>query len=204
MPKTVRYCIQCGLEIGEAMTCPNPDCGGIPNFYRTVPGPDRRSDPRRQRAPTAPARAGAPRDGASGDIPDLDPAESPPPSHAPVRQTLDLAPAPVAVLRSVSKPSEEHPLRPGTTEVGAGGAAELLIDRPAVSGRHARIDLRRGAGGAWEVEVTDHGSTNGTFVNGKRVSSARLKAGDAVRFADAEYKLLFVADEKPRVTIELD
>ncbi len=40
MPKTVRFCINCGREIGEALCCSNPECGGIPNFYRNVPGPD--------------------------------------------------------------------------------------------------------------------------------------------------------------------
>lgn len=47
-----------------------------------------------------------------------------------------------------------------------------------VSARHAEL---RFADGAWSVH--DEGSTNGTFVNGERVASARLlAAGDTIRF----------------------
>ena len=35
-----RYCIQCGREITDGLACAGPDCGGLPSFYRHVPGPD--------------------------------------------------------------------------------------------------------------------------------------------------------------------
>jgi pSer/pThr/pTyr-binding forkhead associated (FHA) protein len=52
------------------------------------------------------------------------------------------------------------------------------------SARHARLEAR--ADGAW---VEDLNSTNGTFVNGKRITAERLEAGDVVRVGQTELKL---------------
>jgi len=52
------------------------------------------------------------------------------------------------------------------------------------SGQHARIEPR--ADGVW---VEDLGSTNGTFVNGERVTAQRLQAGDVVRVGQTELRL---------------
>jgi pSer/pThr/pTyr-binding forkhead associated (FHA) protein len=51
-----------------------------------------------------------------------------------------------------------------------------------VSSRHATIDSR--TDGLW---VEDAGSTNGTFVNGARVTSARLlQPGDVIRIGHTD------------------
>ena len=52
------------------------------------------------------------------------------------------------------------------------------------SARHARIEPR--TDGVW---VEDLGSTNGTFVNGKRITAERLQAGDVVRIGQTEMRL---------------
>jgi pSer/pThr/pTyr-binding forkhead associated (FHA) protein len=53
------------------------------------------------------------------------------------------------------------------------------------SARHARIDPR--PDGVW---VEDLGSTNGTFVNGDRISSKRLlQPGDVLRVGETELRL---------------
>ncbi|MCS7002849.1 MAG: FHA domain-containing protein, partial [Dehalococcoidia bacterium] len=51
--------------------------------------------------------------------------------------------------------------------IGRDSTNDLVLENPQVSRRHARIE-RRGA----ELVVIDLGSTNGTFVNGARVSQA--------------------------------
>lgn len=65
----------------------------------------------------------------------------------------------------------------------------VAIDNLAVSGYHARIDKTGG-----DYILTDLQSTNGTFVNDKRVTSHRLKHGDNVIVG--KHVLLFVAGEK--------
>jgi pSer/pThr/pTyr-binding forkhead associated (FHA) protein len=52
------------------------------------------------------------------------------------------------------------------------------------SGHHARVEPR--ADGVW---IEDLGSTNGTFVNGERVTAERLSPGDVVRVGQTELKL---------------
>ena len=63
--------------------------------------------------------------------------------------------------------------------------ADLRIDDPQVSRRHASV---RPAGGALEVE--DHGSRNGTWVNGTRIGGpTRLAPGDRVRLGDTTFEV---------------
>jgi hypothetical protein len=64
-------------------------------------------------------------------------------------------------------------------------AADLLVDDPQVSRRHASV---RPAGDALEVE--DHGSRNGTWVNGTRIGGpTRLVPGDRVRLGDTIFEV---------------
>ena len=54
-----------------------------------------------------------------------------------------------------------------------------------VSSRHALIEPR--ADGLW---IRDEGSTNGTFVNGARVTSERqLRTGDIVRIGQTDFRV---------------
>jgi PAS domain S-box-containing protein len=60
--------------------------------------------------------------------------------------------------------------------IGRRDSADLrLLDR-SVSRDHARLFLING-----EVAIADHGTTNGTFVNGIRVERTVLKVGDLIR-----------------------
>jgi len=59
-----------------------------------------------------------------------------------------------------------------------------LDDDEFASARHARIETR--SDGVW---VEDLGSTNGTFVNGERITAERLQAGDVVTVGQTELKL---------------
>jgi pSer/pThr/pTyr-binding forkhead associated (FHA) protein len=181
IPKTVRYCIQCGREIGDAATC--DACGGLPNFYRNIPGPQSGRKPVVKRPPTRerpvpPAPAGVAAKGLPISVP-----------LPPDRRTVSIDTVAVAFLRSTGSSPREEPLLPGATEIGARPPAKIIIDRPEVSSRHARIDCTLTDQGAWTITVTDHKSTNGTFVNGKRIQRARLKAGDRLRIGKVEFEV---------------
>jgi hypothetical protein len=66
------------------------------------------------------------------------------------------------------------PLTDGVHLAGRDDACELVIDAGTVSRQHARITVASGA-----ATIEDLGSTNGTHVNGTRISAAtRLGFGD--------------------------
>lgn len=68
--------------------------------------------------------------------------------------------------------------------IGKGAAALALDDDPTVSSRHAALD-RRGS----VFVVTDLGSTNGTYVNGRRIAEPTpLGDGDLVRVGNTQLK----------------
>jgi len=76
---------------------------------------------------------------------------------------------------------------------------DIPLDNAAVSGHHCRLSE---SGGTWFVE--DLNSTNGTFVNGKKVLKAGLKTGDTVTIV--KYSLLFsdenaAAAAKPEIDL---
>jgi len=71
----------------------------------------------------------------------------------------------------------------GWTRVGRSVAAEIRLDDPTVSRRHAVI-VRTPAG---ELRVLDDRSLNGVFVNGERVEWSRLVDGDEL--AVGRYRL---------------
>jgi len=68
------------------------------------------------------------------------------------------------------------PLARGVTHVGRGFTADLRIDDKSVSRRHAILVIRGSAG----LRVLDDRSSNGTFVNGRRVGQAELQDGDVL------------------------
>lgn len=72
----------------------------------------------------------------------------------------------------------------GSATIGRSPAAEIQIDDPFASGRHARIYER---GGLFYIE--DMGSTNGTYLNGEVVNSQELlRAEDRIRIGDTEFR----------------
>ena len=68
---------------------------------------------------------------------------------------------------------KEHPLDKDSVTIGRKEENDLCLDNMAISGHHARIDRTKDI-----YTLVDLKSTNGTFVNGKRVASAVLKPND--------------------------
>ena len=67
------------------------------------------------------------------------------------------------------------PLGAGVTHIGRGLAADLRLHDASVSRRHAILVDRRP-----KARLLDDRSSNGTFVNGRRITQAELKNGDVV------------------------
>ena len=67
--------------------------------------------------------------------------------------------------------------------VGRAAGNDIQLPEDSVSSRHAQLEK---TGGSWRL--TDLHSTNGTFVNGRRIDSVELKPGDRIRFGDVGVK----------------
>lgn len=76
-----------------------------------------------------------------------------------------------------------HPLDPPGLVIGRGTDADLRINDPGVSRRHAEIRVLPGSGTP-TVSIVDLGSTNGMLVNGQRVQQATLGDGSTVRIGN--------------------
>jgi pSer/pThr/pTyr-binding forkhead associated (FHA) protein len=73
-------------------------------------------------------------------------------------------------------------LAPGAIKtVGRAPRADFVVDAALVSRLHCRLTA-----GETTVEVVDLSSTNGTFVNDKRVQNAMLSSGDRLRVGRVE------------------
>jgi pSer/pThr/pTyr-binding forkhead associated (FHA) protein len=80
-------------------------------------------------------------------------------------------------------PAYTFRLTPGSIKtIGRSSGAEFLVDAGLVSRLHCQLTA-----GATELQVKDLDSTNGTFVNGKRVSEATLADGDRLGVGRVEF-----------------
>jgi diguanylate cyclase (GGDEF)-like protein len=68
----------------------------------------------------------------------------------------------------------------GTLVLGRGRDADIRIQGDGISRAHARIHV-----GSGTVEIEDLGSTNGSFVNGERVSRCPLQDGDKLQLGSS-------------------
>ena len=86
----------------------------------------------------------------------------------------------------------KHPLEPPGLVIGRGTDADLRINDPGVSRRHAEIRVFPGET-APQVSVVDLGSTNGMQVNGRRVEQASLDDGATLKIGNTTMTIHYVA-----------
>lgn len=73
----------------------------------------------------------------------------------------------------------------GTKVIGRDPGCDIVVTGAHVSRRHAELSLRSG-----QLWVKDLGSSNGSFVNGKRNDEGVLKNGDEVKFDAMTFKVV--------------
>jgi len=91
------------------------------------------------------------------------------------------------ILQSAGTNSDRLTFRvsPGTIKtVGRAPRADFVVDAALVSRIHCRLEA-----GSEALEVVDLESTNGTFVNDKRVTRAKLVSGDRLRVGRVELRV---------------
>ncbi|MCC2594585.1 DUF3662 domain-containing protein [Tessaracoccus sp. OS52] len=76
-----------------------------------------------------------------------------------------------------------HPLQPPGLVIGRGSEADLRINDPGVSRRHALITVS-GSPDAPVVAIEDLGSTNGVIVNGSRIHQTQLVDGSRIEIGN--------------------
>lgn len=86
----------------------------------------------------------------------------------------------------------KHPLEPPGIVIGRGNEADLKINDPGVSRRHAEIRIVPGEPRP-AVTVVDLGSTNGMLVNGERQQQASLDDASTVKIGNTTMTVRFVA-----------
>jgi len=77
------------------------------------------------------------------------------------------------------------PVKAGELLIGRSSQAHLQIDHESVSRRHARVMSTEG-----RIEISDMGSTNGTYVNDEIVSTRELSDGDLIKVGRTILKYL--------------
>ena len=89
------------------------------------------------------------------------------------------------ILKTITEDIPERTFRVlngGIRTIGRSTGADFIVDAALVSRVHCRVSaLPTG-----ELEVRDLDSTNGTYVNGARVETARLASGDKLRVGRVE------------------
>ncbi|HLI58300.1 MAG TPA: FHA domain-containing protein [Solirubrobacteraceae bacterium] len=110
--------------------------------------------------------------------------------HRTREQTIPAADAPAGRYLSIEGEDGVRllPLTRPITHIGRGLVADVRFEDAHVSRRHAIVAVRGSA-----VRILDDRSSGGTFVNGRRVSSAELADGDVVRVGRAVFRYAEVA-----------
>lgn len=115
--------------------------------------------------------------------------EAPPPQHAAYRQQApdgtavdEQPPARPGRVNPSARPwldinGDRYPLLGSLTTLGRDESADVVVDDPGVSRRHSEIRVTTD-GPHLVTSIRDLNSTNGTFVNGERITSQRLEDGD--------------------------
>ena len=96
------------------------------------------------------------------------------------------------ILRTVTEglPEQTFRIMPGGVRtIGRATGADFIVDAALVSRVHCRVTALPDGG----LELRDLDSTNGTFVNGQRIETARLASGDRIQVGRVE--LVSLRDE---------
>jgi len=156
---------------GAARAMPAAIPGAAPGAARPAPGapPSPSSPVTAKPVPAGEERAWAPAASAAspGPIARHDPgAPARPQTHSAQRPWFDVD-------------GDRYPLLAAITVLGRDNTADVILDDPGISRRHTEIRVTSD-GPRLVASIRDLGSTNGTFLNGERITLQHLTDGDRV------------------------
>src|SRR6476646_1195184 len=88
------------------------------------------------------------------------------------------------VVLSAGLTGRSHELKADKTTIGRVEDNTFQIAEPSVSSHHCEVEMRGS-----DVLVKDLNSTNGTFINGEKVTESVLKPGQTLRLGQVEIRL---------------
>jgi hypothetical protein len=101
------------------------------------------------------------------------------------------------VMRAGPNPGKVFTLSKSEIVIGRDVSADVVINSAEVSRRHTRLRLDAG-----QYIVDDLGSTNGTFVNGQRISTPQiLRSGDIIMLGEAATLIYESSQFDPNATM---
>lgn len=155
--RVVTHCDRCETHLDQRGYCPKCEVRVGPGSEGQVPRKRRRTEP--DAKPSAGARPeGIPEAGDSGV---LGPYQA------------------IAVLRS---PQRDYEMRRSRFTIGREEGNDLVLSDGTVSGYHAEIKYQEA-----QFVIEDLESTNGTYVNGTKVTRSRLESGSEVEFGRVKF-----------------
>lgn len=89
------------------------------------------------------------------------------------------------------------PLPSSITVIGRRHDCDLCVPVMSVSRRHCQLNYDDGA-----LNIRDLGSHNGTYLNGKRINEAVIKAGDSIEVGPLTF--IFQIDGQPETIVQPD
>lgn len=89
------------------------------------------------------------------------------------------------IVKTDSDLTRSHNLQSGAISIGRAGDNDLHIPDITVSSYHARIFTYLEAS-----YIEDLGSTNGTYLNGRRITKHTLHPGDVIRMGKQELEIV--------------
>lgn len=100
----------------------------------------------------------------------------------------------VTMLQKQSGPGSDIPIQEGTLTIGRKSGNDIILtDDPYISGKHANLSYD-----ATGVSLTDVGSTNGTVINGQKISAHEpqlLFEGDEIQLGRTKYRFVLGTSE---------
>lgn len=82
-------------------------------------------------------------------------------------------------------------IKEGEFTIGRGQNNSLQLDEGVVSTHHAKFTIQRSRymDSIYDITLQDLGSTNGIYVNGKKISNQKLNHSDQIRIGSHEFKI---------------
>ena len=90
---------------------------------------------------------------------------------------------PASEMKPLLEDRMKHPVEPPGVVIGRGNEADLKIDDPGISRRHAEIKVHQ-SGAETTVTVVDLNSTNGVVLNGHKVATGVVTDGSEIRLGN--------------------